>query len=65
MKEIHAYQNDDGTYRVEVLGVKFNDTALCREITESKIEIPRAKVNITSLPPNDEDEGKHFTITIE
>lgn len=69
MKEIHAYQNDDGTYRVEVLGVKFTEKMLgkstIREITDSKIEIPRAKVSITSLPPSNEDQGKYFTIMIE
>lgn len=69
MKEIHAYQNDDGTYRVEVLGVKFAEHTLgkaeIKTITESKLEIHRAKINITSLAPSDEDEGKYFTIMIE
>lgn len=69
MKEIHAYQNDDGTYRVEVLGVKFTEQTLgkgeIRTITESRVEVPRAQVNIIGLPPGEEDEGKYFTITIE
>lgn len=68
MKEIHAYQNKDGTYRVEVLGIKFTEKMLdkerIREITESKMEIPRAQINIIGLPPGNEDEGKYFTITI-
>lgn len=69
MKEVHAYQNDDGTYKVEILGVKFTEQTLgkaeIKTITESKIEIPRAQISITSLPPSDEDEGKYFTILIE
>ena len=69
MKEIHAYQNDDGTYRVEVFGVKFIENILGKEIiketTESKMEIPRAQISITGLPPSEEDEGKYFSITIE
>ena len=69
MKEIHAYQNDDGTYRVEVFGVEFTEQTLdkgeIKTITESKIEIPRAQISITGLPPSDEDKGKYFTIMIE
>ena len=65
MKEIHAYQNEDGTYNVEVFGVQFIDTASGRETKEYKMEIPRAKVSITGLPPGDKDERKYFTITIE
>lgn len=68
MKEIHAYQNNDGTYRVEVFGIKFTEKMLgkerIREITESKMEIPRAQINIIGLPPSNKDEGKYFTITI-
>jgi hypothetical protein len=69
MKEIHAYQNDDGTYRVEVLGVLFTEQTLgkseIKTITESKMEVPRARISIIGLPPGDNDEGKYFTITIE
>jgi hypothetical protein len=68
MKELHAYQNDDGTYRVEVYGVKFTEQTLgkgeIKTITESKMEVPRAQINIVGLPPSDEDEGKYFTIMI-
>lgn len=62
MKEIHAYQNDDGTYRVEVLGVQTLNEG---ETTEYKMEVPRAQISITGLPPGDEDEEKYFSITIE
>lgn len=69
MKEIHAYQNDDGTYRVEIIGAKFVEKTLgkgtIRETTESKMEVPRAQINITALPPCDDDERKIFTLTIE
>ena len=68
MKEIHAYQNDDGTYRVEVLGVLFTEQTLgkgeIKTITESKIEVPRAQVSITALLPGDKDKEKYFTIEI-
>lgn len=69
MKEIHAYKNDDGTYRVEVFGVTSSETmfgkSTIKETTEFRMEIPRALVNITSLPSSSEDEDKYFTITIE
>ena len=69
MKEIHAYKNDDGTYRVEVISVKFTEQKLGKgeinTITESKMEVPRAQINITALPPGDEDEKTMFTIMIE
>ena len=69
MKEIHAYQNDDGTYRVEVIGTKFIEKTfgkdIIRESTESKMEVPRAQINITALLSCDDDERKFFTLKIE
>ena len=54
MKEIHAYQNDDGTYRVEILGVTVTEQTLLKgkidTTTEHKMEVPRAKIDIT--PPS-------------
>ena len=69
MKEIHAYQNDDGTYRVEIIGpVKTSRIQQGKgwvdNITQSTAEIPRAKINITALQSNDEDEKNIFTITV-
>ena len=69
MKEIHAYQNDDGTYRVEILGqVKTSrlqhGKGWIDETTQSTAEIPRAQISITGLPSNDEGEGKYFTIML-
>ena len=68
MKEIHAYQNDDGTYRVEILGVKLTEQMLgkgkIQTTTESRMEVPRANIDITALPPGNEDEKNIFTITV-
>ena len=68
MKEIHAYQNEDGTYRVEICGTtkdtrylgrcKYNDTI------EYKTEIPRAKLNIEALILAD-DEKKLVSLTLD
>ena len=68
MKEIHAYQNDDGTYRVEILGVELTEQMLgkgkVRTTTESRMEVPRANIDIHALPPDDTDEKCIFTITV-
>lgn len=68
MKEIHAYQNEDGTYRVEILKMKLTEKMfnknIIKETTEAKLEIPRALIDITTLSPSDEDKSS-FTITIE
>ena len=68
MKEIHAYQNDDGTYRVEVLGIQVVEKMLgkgvIRDTIESKIEMPRAQISIVNLLPGD-DEEEYFTLKIE
>lgn len=49
-KEIHAYQNEDGTYRIEMLGDMENPICVgmkrIKEITESKVEIGRAAIKI-------------------
>lgn len=69
MKEIHAYQNDDGTYRVEIFGVKFTEQTLgkgrVRTTIESRIEVPKATLSITALASYDKDEKNIFTITVE
>lgn len=53
MKEIHAYKNDDGTYRVEIIGpVKSSRLQQGKgwvdEVTQSTTEIPRASIQITA-----------------
>ena len=45
MKEIHAYRNEDGTYRVEGIGCAM-DNGVSKEVV---IIIPRAKVDVEAL----------------
>lgn len=46
MKEIHAYLNDDGTYRLECIA----DAYIDGELMEAKIMYERAKLIIDALP---------------
>lgn len=67
MKEIHAYLNEDGTYRVEIIGeVKHNivatDGYYSKETIESKTIVPRAKIQIDALI--DHDSGEIFSIEL-
>ena len=66
MKEIHAYLNDDGTYRVEILGTasqtRIKDKRDVKETVAYKTEIRRADVWIAAYA--DEDGGM-TTIMIE
>ena len=61
MKEIYAYQNDDGTYRIEICGTRTLDNG---KTYEYKTEIPNGQISITALLPHD-DEEEYFTIKIE
>lgn len=45
MKEIHAYKNEDGTYRVECI----TDTNIDGELMEAKIIYERATLTIGAL----------------
>lgn len=45
MKEIHAYLNEDGTYRVEGIGYAMDNGVL----KEVRFEMPRAKLTVESL----------------
>ena len=45
MKEIHAYRNEDGTYRIEGVGCALNNGVS----TEVVVRIPRAKVDVEAL----------------
>lgn len=58
MKEMHIYQNNDGTYRVEIL----SRTGIDKEVT---CNISRADVtfNITIMSPPDEDVMPLLTFT--
>ena len=51
MKEIHAYRNDDGTYRLECAV----DTYVDRELMEAKIIYERAKLTIDPLVSSSSD----------
>ena len=68
MKEIHAYQNEDGTYRVETRDVTYGTTFIGEhefpEMTEYKTEIPRAKLHIEAIVLAD-DENKLITLTLD
>lgn len=49
MKEIHAYRNEDGTYRVEGIGYAM-DSGVSKEVT---VRIPRAKIDVEALTVKD------------
>ena len=61
MKEIHAYQNDDGTYMIEVFGTQTLENG---ESAEYKMEIPNGQISITARHTCD-DEKKYFSIIVE
>lgn len=67
MKEIHAYQNDDGTYRVEILGTTYQTKMMgkhtVKETIETKTEIPRASIQIDAY--TNEDTYEIITIEVE
>lgn len=59
MKEIHAYKNDDGTYRIE---------AICRTCCEGKMvdvhmKAARAKISVDYLVEPSSEEL--YTVTIK
>lgn len=60
MKEIHAYLNKDGTYRVDGVGYAMDSGAL----KDVAVRIPRAKINIEAMP-EEEDKYELFTIEIK
>ena len=60
MKEIHAYRNEDGTYRIRAI---CDDVCYDGQWYHVGQDIPRAKVHIESLV--DYDSGKIFDLTLE
>lgn len=52
MKEIHAYRNEDGTYRVECIGCTM-DNGVSKEVA---VRIPRAKLDFAALATEGWDE---------
>lgn len=67
MKEIHAYQNDDGTYRVEIVDVVKTTRTIGRKMfestNESKTGIPRASIQIIAYK-SEKPDGEILTITV-
>lgn len=50
MREIHAYENEDGTFRAEIYDkVEYLSTKGTKEIEDAIVEIPRAKIELTAL----------------
>lgn len=60
MKEIHAYRNEDGTYRIRV---KCDDAYYGNQWCHVMQDIPRAKIHIEALA--DQASGKIFDIEVE
>lgn len=57
MKEVHAYQNDDGTYRVTVTSKtekKLSGDGRTRKTVEGTMECQRAIIEITPLMTDEE-----------
>lgn len=67
MKEIHAYQNDDGTYRVEILSTTYQTKMIGKhkveKTIEAKTEIPRASIQINAYM--NENTREIMTIEVE
>ena len=55
MREIHAYLNEDGTYRVEIMGKvrhevsEINGCPIGMESLQTMTEVPRASIQINAL----------------
>lgn len=50
MRELHAYQNEDGTFRAEIHDkVEYLSAEGTKEIKDAIVEIPRAEIELTAL----------------
>lgn len=50
MRELHAYENEDGTFRVEIHDkAEYLLTKGTKKITDTIAEIPRAEIELTAL----------------
>lgn len=58
MKEIHAYKNDDGTYKLEIV-VEYYDKG---KLMEARVIYERAKLNAEDFVMR--SRGKLFSMTI-
>lgn len=63
-KRIYAYENPDGTYRVEIISnmrdKKVGSESEIHTVAE-RIEIPRANVNVEILPVEKEEKVEEST----
>lgn len=57
MKEIHAYLNEDGTYRINGITMVFDSG----KFMEAEVKMDRAKISITSMS-NAEKECMSITV---
>lgn len=58
MKEIHAYRNEDGTYRVEGIGCAMDDGKL----SDVSFNMPRTRITIEPLA---DTTGELMSLTVE
>lgn len=69
MKEIHAIQNDDGTYKVEIFGRtvvrKHDGNIRTEDTTECATVVPRATIHICALSNPTDDKQELFTFEIK
>lgn len=69
MKEIHAIQNDDGTYRVEIFGRtvarKHVGAIRTEDTTECSAVVPRATIHICALSGPTDDKQELLTFEIK
>lgn len=58
-REIHAFRNDDGTYRLRII-------TNCKEISDDDVvlDIPRALIGITEIFQSTDDSGRDLYYTI-
>lgn len=66
-KEIHAYQNQDGTYKVDIFERRSESTqsyyGQLKDDIDTHMEIPRANISITAY--KDESSDEIFTIQMK
>lgn len=60
MKEIHAYRNEDGTYRIRSI---YDDAYYGGQWCHVVQDIPRAKIYIEALADN--DSGEIYSIDVK
>lgn len=68
MKEIHATQNQDGTFSVSIVArsekSKMVGKSEVKEIVESCMKISRAEISITAYP-NDRKDGEMLKLEVK